>query len=363
MLDSVATRSLSTIEDIANKLEIQSNFTIAHERYLPLEVAVEVANSLQQLPATVQDNYRRLQLQNFLDRVYFSGGSNAYLSNLTTTDDRQPQQLENNTARGINVEFDRGLRANNCGTGFFDPGWQIKAIANDGAVKVTKDRLTVCIDRDRHMRSTQRAATIGDPIDILMPSNTIDNRYYLAIGNAGKATSDRTVEIYFNVSTEGAIELMKWFTQELNQIEMPFVFRVVRDPDNYPDCCDVAILTIDRRDYHTIEPIFKQIYQLNTAYFRPIIPAFTKLIAPGLSIAESPDRTAIDAQDFGKYCCRIIADALLRARQQKDESTANRQLLICQSFAQQGRGWERPYLNGNSEDIYTSFDRATGTAK
>jgi HopA1 effector protein family len=360
LLDSIAHRSLSTISDIASKLEIHANFTIAHERYLPLEVAVEVVNSLQQLPAATQYNYRRLQLQNFLDRVYFSGGGNAYLLSQPTT---EPQQLENNTARGLNIEFDRCLRANNCGTGFFDPGWQVKAIDRDGSMQVTKDRLTLSVTRDRHLPLAQRSVTVGETIDILLPSNTIDNRYYLAIGNAGKAASNRTVEIYFNVSVAGAIELMEWVTRSLNQIELPFIFRVVRDPDNYLDCCDVAILTVDRQNYREIEPILKHIYQLNTAYFRPSVPAFTKLLAPGLSIAESPDSTAINTEDFGKYCCRIIADALLSARQQNDESPTNRQLLIRQFFTLQELNWERPYLHGNSQDIYTAFDRATGIAK
>jgi HopA1 effector protein family len=354
-LDSISPRSLNPIEDIASKIEIQDNFTISHERYLPLEISPEVIDSLQQLPIAAQDNYRQLQLQNFLNRVYFSGGGKAYRST-ALTDIQPPQQLENNTVQGVNVEFDRSLRASNCGTGFFDPGWQVKGICRDGSLKVIKHRLTLSVTRDRHLPLAQRSAAVGDPIDILMPSNTIDDGYYLAIGNAGKAKSDLLVEIYFNVSTAGAIELMKSITTALNQLELPFVFKVLHDPDSYLDCCDVAILTLDRCNYLTIESILEQIYRLNLAYFRPFMPAFTKLIAPGLSIAESP-QTTVDAPDFGKYCCQIIAAALLTARQQHDESTANRQLLIRQSFSDQGLDWERPYLNCYSEDMYPSFDR------
>ncbi len=353
MLDVTVNRSVSTIADIASKLEIRSDFTIAHERYLPVKVAVGVVNSLQQLPIVAQDNYRRSQLQNFLYQAYFSG-SNAHLANLTTT---SPQQLENNTSRGVNIKFDQHLRANNCGAGFFDSGWQITAIDPDGSLKVSKDRLSLYVKRDRHLRLTQKSAPVGGKIDILMPSNTIDDRYYLAIADAGKTSSKQTVEIYCNVSTAGAIELMKWVTQEFNQLKLPFTFKVLHDPDCYETCHDVTILMIDRRDYPKTEAILQRIYHLNTAHFRPFIPAFTKLLASGLSIAESPDLTAVNAENFGKYCCKIIADALLTARQQNDESTANRQALIYQSFTQQGLDWERPYLNSNSEDIYTSFDQ------
>jgi HopA1 effector protein family len=356
LLDLRSDQSATVIADIASEIEIQADFTITHHRYLPLIMPVAVVTSLQQLPATTQANYRRLQLQNFLYRAYFSGSSDVDLATPVATDPPQAQHLENNTARGLNVEFDQCLRQHNCGTGFFDPGWQITAIDRDGHLQVTKDCLTLSIVRARHLPQTQRSAMIGDTIEILMPSNTIDDLYYVAIGNRGRAESNQMVAIYFNVSTEGAVALMKSITTALNQLKLPFTFKVLHDPANCETCYDAAILTINYQDYGVIEPILRQIYQLNQAYFKPAIPAFTKLLAPGLSIAELPDCPDLDDRDFGQHCCQIISDALLKARQQHDESSSNRQLLIRQFFAQQRLAWEQPYLSFNSDNSYPLFD-------
>jgi HopA1 effector protein family len=356
LLDSRSPQSLTVIADIASEIEIQADFTIAHPRYLPLIVPVAVVTSLQQLPATTQDNYRRLQLQNFLYGAYFSGSSYVELATPVTTDPPQAQHLENNTARGLNIEFDRCLRQHNCGTGFFDPGWQITEIDRDGHLQVTKDCLTLSIVRERHLSPTQRSATIGDTVEILMPSNTIDDLYYVAIGDGGKAENSQMVAIYFNVSTEGAVALMKSITTALNQLKLPFTFKVLHDPANCEACYDATILTINCQDYCGTEPLLRQIYQLNQSYFKPAIPAFTKLLAPGLSIAELPDCPDLGDRDFGQHCCQIISDALLSARQQNDESSSNRQLLIRQFFARQGLAWEQPYLSFNSDNSYPLFD-------
>lgn len=50
--------------------------------------------------------------------------------------------------------------------------------------------------------------------------------------------------------------------------------------------------------------------------------------------------------------CQIVANALLEAWQQGEESPEARMISILQHFSLLGIELQRPYLNANSEDIY-----------
>jgi len=54
--------------------------------------------------------------------------------------------------------------------------------------------------------------------------------------------------------------------------------------------------------------------------------------------------------------CQIVANGLLSARQNGDESPDNRMASIREHFSLLGIDWQRSYLNANSEDIYTPLD-------
>jgi HopA1 effector protein family len=345
----IRSRQLTTaLEDITSNVMIQSNFWITHPNYPALEVDATVFNSLQQLSVADQHDYISLQLQNFLYQIYFNGARTA---NLTIDLNPDCRELVNNTASGLNIEFLTRLRSSNCGKGYFDPGWQVQTEVEDRILAVKKNNLTLHIDRDRHLQLVDLFATCGDTVAIKMPSNLMDDGFYIAVGNAGKIASDTATEIYFNISPEGAIVLMSVITQQLNQLAMPFTFKVLYDPADY-DYLDAGILRFDRDHYMVIRDILEPIYREHRACFQPSVPLFTKLLAPGLSLAESPHNPEFDQENFGKHRCQIVADALLTAWQQGDESSAHRMSAINQFFAESKVDWERPYLNPNGQDIY-----------
>jgi hypothetical protein len=348
MLEIRSRQSISALEDIASNVRIQSNFWITHPDYSSLEVETAVFNSLQQLPVEIQDDYLSLQLRNFLYQIYFNGERTA---NLATDINVECQDLANNTASGLNLEFLTRLRSSNRGKGYFDPGWQVQKELEKRTLAVKKNNLTLHIDRDRHLQLVDIFATCGDTVAIKMPSNLMDDGFYVAIGNAGKITSDAAVEIYFNLNPEGAIAMMSAITHKLNQIGMPFTFKVLYDPADY-DYFDAGVLKFDRHHYTVVRDILETIYRENRAYFHSSVPLFTKLLAPGLSLAESPDAAKFDEENFGKHRCQIVADALLTAWQQGDESREQRLSLMRQYFAESKIDWERPYLNPNAQDTY-----------
>ncbi|NJL09609.1 MAG: hypothetical protein HC908_03665 [Calothrix sp. SM1_7_51] len=90
-------------------------------------------------------------------------------------------------------------------------------------------------------------------------------------------------------------------------------------------------------------------------YFQPEIPLFTKLLAPGLGLAEEPDHKFSDRESFGTNRCQIIANGLIKAWSKGDESPKTRISEIYQQFTELGIDIQRAYLNARSEDIYTKI--------
>jgi hypothetical protein len=95
------------------------------------------------------------------------------------------------------------------------------------------------------------------------------------------------------------------------------------------------------------------VYQEHQAYFQPDIPLFTKFLAPGVGLAEEPDQKSAAQESFGLNRCQIVANALLEAWRNGKMGIEERLRVIEQHFAQHFIDIHHPYLNPNSEDIYS----------
>ena len=88
-------------------------------------------------------------------------------------------------------------------------------------------------------------------------------------------------------------------------------------------------------------------------HFQPEVPLFTKQMVTGLGLAEEPDRKFAAQESFGMNRCQIVANGLLEAWHQGDDSPKGRMTSIFQQFSLLGIDWQRAYLNASSENIYT----------
>ncbi|MDJ0620964.1 MAG: T3SS effector HopA1 family protein [Calothrix sp. MO_192.B10] len=360
-LDSGAETILAALQDISTKVTIQSNFSISHPDYKPLEVSPEVAERLQQLPKNIQDNYLNSLLCGFLYGIYYNGALKSTLApNADTVDGQRLQNLENNTFLGVDLGFYDRLHTSNHGEGFFDPDWQIIKQENDGSLAVKKGNLTLHIERERHLQTGQTDAQVGDMVAIRMPRNLVQNGFYMAIGNAGRHSNNNShnshaheilVRVYFNLNPEGAVKVMESLTTQLNTISLPFSFKALYNPGDYGRY-DAAVLYFEKSSYTAIEPVLKSIYTKHKSHFGAEVPLFTKIVAPGLAIAEEPDRKFSTEESFGLNRCHLVANGCLAAWRQGNQSSETRLKSILQQFDLAGLEWQRPYLNAHSEDIY-----------
>jgi hypothetical protein len=304
----------------------------------------------------LQNKYLSLQLQSFLYGIYYNGSMQAALaSEASSPDPALHQNLENNTFFGVDLEFYDRLHKSNTGEGYFDPGWQVLRQEPDGSLAVTKGGLTLHLEREQHLQPAEQSAAVGDSVAIRMPRNLVQNGFYMAVGNAGPDTHPQTVRVYFNLSPEGAVAVMESLTQQLNEIKIPFTFKVLYNPSDYGRY-DSGVLYFEKSNYEAVRQVLQTVYAENQLHFRTEVPLFTKLLAPGLALAEEPDCKFAAVESFGMNRCQIVANGLLEARQNGDESPESRMASIRQHFSFLGIDWQRSYLNANSEDIYTPLD-------
>lgn len=354
-------QSSHALYDIVSNVQLEANFCVSHPNYQSLDLPAERVSRLQQLPLNLQHKYLSLQLRNFIHSIYFKGDAVP-----SRTSPNLPSSLLESSAKSSPLIEQRRklywhLHANNCGTGYFDPGWLILKQESDGRLAVQKRNLTLHLHRDRHLKLDERDASVGDTIAIRMPSNQVEPDFYVAIGNAGPGKrspaggSLQAAYIYFNFNPTGALAVMHSLTRQLNDIGIPFTFKAVSDASDY-ERYDSAMLHFEHRHYETLRQILQPIYMDNRSQFQAAVPLFTKLLAPGLGLAEDPGNSETTQERFGINRCQIVADSLLRIWQNGENSIEARMRSIHQHFSSLGIGLQHPYLNAGSEDIYIPFN-------
>jgi hypothetical protein len=349
------------LQDIVHNVQIEARGCIRHPNYRPMELQSETEQRLQHLPIELQNHYLGLQLRNFLYSVYFSGSwpSNPQLENNNVVSPIEQTVLENNTVGGLNIEFYDHLHRSNAGKGYFDPGWLILREEEDGSLAVQKQDLTLHIQRDLHLQKTEQLASIGSSVAVRLPKNLLTDEFYVAVGNAGPVTQTSKDEcsllnLYFNLNSESLAAAMKSITQQLNALSLPFTFQTICDP-TFEDRYSTAILRIAQDRYETVQPILWQFYQTQCAQFRPKVPLFTKLLAPGLSLAEEPrelGQSGETLEKFGMNCCQIVANAVLEAYSSGYHLPQDLMSFILQNFLSKKINLRCPYLKAGSMDTY-----------
>ncbi|MEA5535808.1 T3SS effector HopA1 family protein [Crocosphaera sp. XPORK-15E] len=354
--NKIGDKLLQVLTDIVNKVEIKPNFSIRHPNYKPFELPAEVVCRFENLPEQIKQKYLSLQLQSFLYGIYYNGSMRTDLALDKETDNR-PINLENNTFLGVDLEFYDQLHQSNQGEGYFDSGWLILKEEEDGGLTVSKGDLNLYIERDKYLQTFEKSAVVGDLVAIKMPKNLVQNGFYMAVGNEGHQTIKTSpnesviVRIYFNLTPPGSIKVMASLTQQLNNLKIPFSFKVLYNPEDYQRY-DSGVLYFDKENYQKIKVILENIYHEHQGYFKPEIPLFTLEIAPGLGLAEEPDKKFFQKESFGMNRCQIIANGLLKAWYNGDNSPEGRMKAIFEQFSQLSIDLQYSYLNSESENIY-----------
>jgi HopA1 effector protein family len=335
------------ITDIIEKVEIDRNFAIRHPDYPPLEQPAETIARFQRTPPQLQTKYLTVQVQSYLYDIYFTH-SLMSLQQLETKA-QQPLVVQNNVVDGIDIEFHQRLQQGNTSNGYFDPDWQVVAVADHNELIVVKDGLNIHIDRSHHLAKDFKRATIGDIVPIYLPHNLAGQDSYMMVGNFGLPDRANSVELYLNFTPDAAVAIAPNLTRALNKLGIPFQFAILHNPDLFHRA-DAGILSLPQAGYVAAQTALAEIYRSHQADFSSQVPLFTKQLAPGLGLAEVPTTS-----NFGMQRCELLATGLLTALEQDRNSTNDRLNTIHQHFATAEVDLHQPYLNPLAVDLYSSL--------
>ncbi|MCA1733397.1 MAG: hypothetical protein LC732_07330, partial [Acidobacteria bacterium] len=257
---------------------------------------------------------------------YCMGGPTRPLADWSALDIEDPQWLE---------RLARANRSCECR----DDGWA--EVGRDGReLIVRKNGLTLRVDA-RVSRQARNGLSIVIPNEYFR----LSPGFYMAASRMPFPSRAPLFRVYWNLSAEGAIPIVRNATEQLNEAKIPFRLKVPAHPDAF-NRCDAAVLYVARRDRGPVFEFIDAIHASVRRYLNPSTPVFTKPIAPGIAVAEEPR----EAESFGESRCGMLASALIgcdgRAR-----GTARFEWVRA-AFARSGIPLHRSFLNPGSRDVY-----------
>lgn len=259
--------------------------------------------------------------------------------------------------QGVTPFVERLTNANS-GSGCKDTGWQVTGTDGDLPVLGKRD-LTLWPARDE-MGRVEGEILAGSAVGLRLPPDLIGMSpgYYMALSDLPMPDLDpgaRTIRVYWNISPEGAVDLVRLVTSLLNEHAIPFRLKVISDPDRYLRC-DSAVLYFPHRRYGEVIELAKRIYETVRGRVRPGVPALTKKLAHGLGLAEDPP----GGESFGLNRCMHIAEGLAGAYDAGLRGPARLEAVVAH-LSRAGINIQAPYLRPGSIDEYDPLPESRST--
>jgi hypothetical protein len=249
-------------------------------------------------------------------------------------DDDARKHIYNTRVMGMDQAFAVNLHRHNCGTGYWDPDWEVLGTADDGRLILKKQHLKVYADRERYLPPDWDGG-VNDCVALKLPKNLVVGDRYVAVGNGGKP-SGRGVQLLFNFAANDVAMIMARMTRDLNAADRPFTFAVAEDPLDYP-CWDAGILQINQADEVAVLGWVETWAKEWGTVLYPDTARFAQQLFPGIGRVESSETIP----DLMQHCCQIVAAAIVAAPIAKPDRTLS---VIKKHFQQAGLNWQRPYL-------------------
>ena len=253
-------------------------------------------------------------------------------------------------AAGDGGAFVAALSQANAGRGAWEAGWRVVSGSNaDDALSVARPGGLVLLAPAEQVRG-EGGLTAGAAVSVLLPKELrgLSPGVYVALGDSGTPPADDRADLYWNIAAAGAITLVARVTYELNGAGLPFSL-ALRDNPARLGRGDGAILTVARAHGAAAIKLVRPLLRTLAAHVAEPAPAFTKPLARGLAVAESPT----DGRRFGEHRCRLLAEALVVADEAGARGLHERVATVRERFAAAGLRLDAPYLQPGADDAYS----------
>ena len=192
----------------------------------------------------------------------------------------------------------------------------------------------------------QRFATLGEVIPLAgalapgSPARLVPQRelitgpagHYMIFGRQGfDPQTGRQVRLYWNIAPAGAATFLRETITRLERLRVPFQAKVPVDPMRYART-DCGVLYLNDEDVEAAREAIAQVYRVVRDHLRSPVPLFTRPLAPGLALAESPPTR----ESFGMHRCSLVAEGLVWAEQRGAREQEARLAILRERLAAYG---------------------------
>ena len=239
-------------------------------------------------------------------------------------------------------ELVAALSAANCGRGSWEEGWRLEG-RSDGALLVSRDGLSV-MARPSECRTARDGIAVARPPELPAWSPG----FFTVLGDVSldPGPDELIARLYFNVAGAGAPQLVSEVTSALNRARMPFRLKVLDRPERFGRC-DAAVLYLPAADLRRQRRLVGRVVDACAAHLQPRTPVFTRPIAPGVGYG---DERGDAGESFGMRRCRLLAEAIVDAHEQRQRDLDDRVAAVARRFEADRIDLDAPYLERGSVD-------------
>lgn len=260
---------------------------------------------------------------------------------------------EQTSRAGSDPEWVDSLARANQSRERWEDGWQVIHAMPNGQVAAKRGNTARTLAPGEFVNLSGSGGVIsqGAVVKVYIPreSRTVQSGYYFVFGETLPDASDEIsiVRFYWNVTTQGAAELVLGLSTQLNRWEVPFRFKTPSHPELFART-DSAVLYVPRRYAQFARGLLSGIHAKVKPLLRDDVPLFTLHLARGLAFAEDPGTQ----ESFGICRSRILAEGIWLAHAQGVRGTGERLKVVVGQFESQGISLQRPWLNPGSADEF-----------
>jgi hypothetical protein len=243
------------------------------------------------------------------------------------------------------------LSAANAGRDRWETGWSLAQLMPNGHAMARKGDLANLFAPGEFAAANGGTPSPGAPLHVLFAreSRTQQPGFYIANGEtpAPFGSDSRMTRIYWHISQDGAVPLLRAVTTLLNRYQVPFRFKTLSYSGVYTRA-DAAVLFFAARYYQIVSRLLPFIRAEVVSHLRPATPLLTWRLHDGIALAEDP----ANGESFGMNRSRLVAQAIWDAYARGMQSEEARMQELAIQFERSGLSLERPHLRAASADIY-----------
>jgi hypothetical protein len=264
----------------------------------------------------------------------------------------RPRSRHDALPNGPDPAFVTALSGANTSTAGWGGGWRVVDVAHaDGAIVAERDGLRLRMDASDYLPAGDGPPAPRALVRARLPKElrAASPGYYVAFGDTAGATGSAVeVRVYFNLTHAGAVPLLAAATRLLNEQQIAFSLKLVNHPGRYFRC-DAGVLYLDAGDFAAARSALRALVTACSPYLHAETPALTKPLTRGVGIGEH--RSELGAS-FGIGRCRLIAEAIADAHEQRLTALEARVDVVVQRFALHDMDLDAPYLLSRARDDY-----------